>query len=93
MGPNGADKLTTIPLFITLTQPNQGKIEVAGYDVACHPNLVTKNIGVVLQQISVSGDFSVWENLEFHGRINHISRPERQRRINTWLEYIGLSDR
>ncbi len=93
LGPNGAGKSTTIRMLITLTQPNQGKIEVAGYDVACHPNLVKRNIGVVLQQISVDGELSVWENLEFHGRMHHISRPERQQRINTWLEYVGLSDR
>ncbi|MGF1591067.1 MAG: ABC transporter ATP-binding protein [Pleurocapsa sp.] len=93
LGPNGAGKSTTIRMLITLTQPNQGKIEVAGYDVSRDRNLVRRSIGVVLQQISVDGELSVWENLEFHGRMHHIANPERQKRINLWLEYVGLSDR
>ena len=93
LGTNGAGKSTTIRMSIALAQPDRGTIEVAGYDVAHHPNLVKKNIGVVLQQISVDGELSVWENLEFHGRMHHIANPERQQRINTWLKYVGLSDR
>ncbi len=93
LGPNGAGKSTTIRMLITLSEPNKGKIEVAGYDVSRHRNLVKRSIGVVLQQISVDGELSVWENLEFHGRMHHIANPERQKRINLWLEYVGLSDR
>lgn len=33
LGPNGAVKSTTIRMLTTLTQPTQGKIEIAGYDV------------------------------------------------------------
>ncbi len=93
LGPNGAGKSTTIRMITTLTRPTQGRIEVGGYDVARQATEVKKCIGVVLQQISVDGDLSVWENMEFHGRLHHIPNPERQRRINQWLEYVELSDR
>ena len=93
LGTNGAGKSTTIRMSIALAQPDRGTIEVAGYDVTHHPNLVKKNIGVVLQQISVDGELSVWENLEFHGKMHHIANAERQQKINTWLKYVDLSDR
>jgi ABC-2 type transport system ATP-binding protein len=93
LGPNGAGKSTTIRMLTTLTKPSQGRMEVAGYDVIRQPMLAKRNIGVVLQQISVDGDLSVWENMELHGRLHHIANPERQRLINQWLEYVELVDR
>lgn len=91
--PNGAGKSTTIRMLTTLTQPTSGQIEVAGYDVVRDRQKVKQNIGVVLQQTSVDTDLSVWENMEFHGRLHHIPNPERRRRINQWLEYVELADR
>lgn len=93
LGPNGAGKSTTIRMLTTLTQPTSGQIEVAGYDVVRQKQQVKQNIGVVLQQTSVDTDLSVWENMEFHGRLHHIPNPERRRRINQWLEYVELADR
>jgi ABC-2 type transport system ATP-binding protein len=93
LGPNGAGKSTTIRMLTTLTKPSQGRIEVAGYDVVRQPILAKQCIGVVLQQISVDGDLSVWENMEFHGRLHHIPNPQRASRINQWLEYVELADR
>lgn len=93
LGPNGAGKSTTIRMLTTLTKPSQGRIEVAGFDVVKQSLQVKQCMGVVLQQISVDGDLSVWENMELHGRLHHIRNPQRQRSINQWLEYVELADR
>ena len=93
LGPNGAGKSTTIRMLITLAKPSRGNIEVAGYNTERFPALVKQNIGVVLQQTSVDGELSVWENLEFHGRLHHLANPERQQRIDRWLEYVQLTSK
>ncbi|WP_347239016.1 ABC transporter ATP-binding protein [Cyanobacterium stanieri] len=93
LGPNGAGKSTTIKMLITLARPSRGKIEVAGYDVINSPEQVKRNIGVVLQQTSVDGELTVWENLEFHGRMHHIPHKQRKELIDRWLEYVELGDR
>lgn len=93
LGPNGAGKSTTIRMLTTLTQPTQGDIVVAGYDVSRQKLDVRRQIGVVLQQTSVDGDLTVWENMEFHGRMHHIPNPRRQRLITQWLDYVELADR
>ena len=93
LGPNGAGKSTTIRMLTTLTRPSAGQIEVAGYDIVQHPLQVKQNIGVVLQQISVDGDLTIWENMELHGRLHHIPNPRRQRLITQWLEYVELAER
>lgn len=91
LGANGAGKSTTIRMLITLARPNKGAIEVAGYNTVRFPNRVKQNIGVVLQQTSVDKELSVWENLEFHGRMHHIPNSERKEQIDRWLEYVELS--
>lgn len=93
LGPNGAGKSTTLRMLITLTRLTQGKIEVAGYDVIRSPELVKRNIGVVLQQTSVDSELTVWENMEFHGRMHHISNKRRQKLIDEWLDYVDLGDK
>ncbi|HEY9631371.1 MAG: ABC transporter ATP-binding protein [Oscillatoriophycideae cyanobacterium NC_groundwater_1537_Pr4_S-0.65um_50_18] len=93
LGPNGAGKSTTIRMLTTLTQPTQGQIVVAGYDVVKQPFRVKQQIGVVLQQTSVDLDLSVWENMEFHGRMHHIPHAYRQKEIDRWLDYVELGDR
>lgn len=93
LGPNGAGKSTTIRMLTTLTLPSQGSIRVMGYDVVRQPLQVRQAIGVVLQQVTLEGSLTAWENLEFHGRMHHIPNPLRQERIQQWLEYVRLADR
>lgn len=93
LGPNGAGKSTTIRMITTLTRPSQGRIEVAGYDVARQPNQVKRQIGVVLQQVSVDGDLTVWENLEYQARLHHITPRSRRELIDYWLAYVELNER
>jgi ABC-2 type transport system ATP-binding protein len=93
LGPNGAGKSTTIRMLTTLTQPSQGNIVVAGYDISRQQLEVRRQIGVVLQQTSVDGDLTVWENMEFHGRMHHLSSVQRRQAIDTWLDYVELADR
>jgi ABC-2 type transport system ATP-binding protein len=93
LGPNGAGKSTTIRMLTTLAKPTQGEIVVSGYDVVRQPFLAKQQIGVVLQQTSVDTDLTVWENMEFHGRMHHIPNRQRQLEINRWLGYVELNDR
>lgn len=93
LGPNGAGKSTTTRMLTTLTKPSQGQIQVANYDVVRQNLQVKQRIGVVLQQTSVDGDLSIWENMELHGRLHHIPEPHRQRQIERWLDYVELLER
>ncbi|HIK44665.1 MAG TPA: ABC transporter ATP-binding protein [Leptolyngbyaceae cyanobacterium M65_K2018_010] len=93
LGPNGAGKSTTIRMVTTLSRPSQGTITVAGWDVTRQQLEVRRQIGVVLQQTSVDGDLTVWENMEFHGRMHHLPPAQRRRSIDDWLDYVELGDR
>ena len=93
LGPNGAGKTTTINLLITLIPIQQGKVTIAGYDVATQKDSVRRSIGVVFQDQRLDRDLTFWETLDFHGRIYSILKEIRRQRIGELLQLVELTDK
>lgn len=93
LGPNGAGKTTTINLLITLLPIQEGKLTIAGYDVAKQKEKVRESIGVVFQDQRLDRDLTVWETLEFHGKLYSIPKRELNSRIEELLELVELHDK
>jgi ABC-2 type transport system ATP-binding protein len=90
LGPNGAGKSTAINILITLLSLQKGKATVAGYDVTRDPQSVRESIGIVFQDITLDRDMTVWEILEFHGRLYNMPDDERRARIDELLQLVQL---
>jgi len=90
LGPTGAGKSTTINILTTLLPLQKGTVRVAGYDVAREPGKVRESIGIVFQDDVLDRDLTVWETMEFHGRLYAIPRDERRRRIDDLLRVVEL---
>lgn len=91
LGPNGAGKTTLIHILCTIHPPDAGHARVAGYDVARRPLKARQRIGVVFQESSLDTRLTVFENLDFHGRIYGVPAAVRRRRIPEMLELVELS--
>jgi ABC-2 type transport system ATP-binding protein len=92
LGPNGAGKTTTIRVLTTLTKPSSGRAFINGFDVVKDADKVKKMIGVVQQHLSLDRDLTVRENMELRARLHHISSSERKKRVDEWLDYVGLTE-
>jgi ABC-2 type transport system ATP-binding protein len=90
LGPNGAGKSTAINILITLLSLQKGKATVAGFDVTRDPQGVRESIGIVFQDITLDRDMTVWEILEFHGRLYNMPDAERSARIDELLQLVQL---
>jgi ABC-2 type transport system ATP-binding protein len=90
LGPNGAGKSTAINVLITLLSLQKGTAMVAGYDVTKDPQSVRESIGIVFQDITLDRDMTVWEILEFHGRLYNMPDAERRARIDELLQLVQL---
>ncbi len=93
LGPNGAGKSTVINTLITLLPVQKGSVSIAGYDVASQPQEVRKAIGIVFQIETLDRDLTVWEALEFHGRIYSLPQGLRQKRIEEMISLVELEDK
>ena len=93
LGPNGAGKSTTINVLTTLLPLQRGKVRVNGYDVRREKKKVRESIGIVFQDEVLDGDLTVWETLEFHGRIYGMPKTERRERIEEMLKLADLKEK
>src|SRR5262249_45454160 len=85
VGPDGAGKTTTLRMMAGLMDATEGKIAVAGYDVAAHPDAVKDRIGYMAQRFGLYGDLSVEENLYFYGDLFDVVGSEREALMKEFL--------
>lgn len=93
LGPNGAGKSTVINILITLLPVQKGCARIAGHDLATQPEAVRRSIGIVFQDETLDRDLTVWETLEFHGRLYSIPKKERRARIEDMIKLVELEDK
>ncbi|MFB3765400.1 MAG: ATP-binding cassette domain-containing protein [Methanotrichaceae archaeon] len=93
LGPNGAGKSTVINILITLLPVQKGCAHIAGFDLSTQPEAVRRSIGIVFQDETLDRDLTVWETLEFHGRLYSIPKKERRERIEEMIRLVELEEK
>jgi len=93
LGPNGAGKTTTINVLTTLLPIQKGKAIISDFDLSKQKSDVRKSIGIVFQNETLDFGLTVWESLEFHGRIYSLPKDERRSRIDELLKVVELYEK
>lgn len=89
VGPDGAGKTTTIRTLCGLIEPDNGNIEVLGFDLKKKKKEIQNQVGYLSQKFSLYGDLTVDENIEFFANIHNIKDYELRR--NELLEFTRLT--
>lgn len=93
LGPNGSGKTTTIRLLLGLLDADQGSAQVLGFDTKKQPDEVRVRCGALLEHHGLYERLSAAENLDYYGRIWHISKADREKRIRELLDPMDLFTR
>ncbi len=90
LGPNGAGKTTSIRMLLNIIAPDSGEIRVLG---AAHddPHIVDR-IGYLPEERGLYRKMQVRRVLRFLGELKGLTGREADRRIDGWLEKLGLKN-
>jgi lipopolysaccharide export system ATP-binding protein len=93
LGPNGAGKTTTFYIIVGLIRPDGGEIFLSGEEITHDPMYLRARKGVTYlpQEPSVFRKLTVEENLMAILGSMDLTREERQKRLTTLLEDLGIS--
>src|ERR1700712_2613412 len=89
LGPSGCGKSTTLRLIAGLEQPDSGKVLIGGSDVT-HLTPAQRQISMVFQSYALFPHLSVAENIVFGLRVRRVSRAERDARLKSVADIVGL---
>ena len=90
LGPNGAGKTTTLRLISTLLSPDDGTVEVLGFDTRKAPEEVRRRIGVVTADIGVYPRLSARENIAYFAQLSEVPNSELKRRVDAVIERLDI---
>jgi ABC-2 type transport system ATP-binding protein len=89
LGPNGSGKTTTVRLVLGLLFPTKGAVRLFGRS----PQRVDikKRVGYMPEESHLYPYLNAEETLDFFGRLFHIPRAERLRRVDALIDMVGLN--
>jgi len=89
LGPSGSGKTTTLRLIAGFERPDDGRIELAGRDVASIPPF-DRPVNTVFQDYALFPHMKVQENVEYGLRVKRVGKAARRRRAEEALEMVRL---
>jgi ABC-2 type transport system ATP-binding protein len=92
LGPNGAGKTTTILMLLGLTDADEGKIDVAGFDPMREPLEVKRHVGYLPDSVGFYDNLTAEENLLYTARLAGMPRGEIARRLAEAMNRVGLAE-
>lgn len=92
LGPNGSGKTTTINCLLALVGMDKGNIEVFGKKMSQNAYDIKKDIGVVLQNVAVFDELTVYENIDYFCGLYIKDTATRKRYIQEALDFVQLND-
>ncbi|MEE1884239.1 ABC transporter ATP-binding protein [Pedobacter flavus] len=88
LGHNGAGKTTTIKILLNLLKSKSNEVKIFGKDINSNRIACLKRIGALVEQPSIYGHLTGYENLKNRAMIVGVN----QDRISEMLNLVGLSD-
>lgn len=92
LGPNGSGKSTTINCMLSLLKYDKGEVEIFGKKMTPESYDIKKNIGVIMQNVAVFDELTVYENIDYFCGLYIKGKTERKQLVNEAVEFVGLND-
>lgn len=92
LGPNGSGKTTTINCLLSLLAYDKGSIQVFGKEMTPVSYDIKKQIGVIMQNVAVFNELTVYENIDYFCGLYVTDKAERKRLVEEAVRFVGLEE-
>ena len=92
LGPNGSGKTTTINCMLSLLTYDKGEIDIFGKPMSPSRYDAKREIGVVMQNVAVFEDLTVYENIDYFCGLYIKDRNIRKKYIDEVIEFVALQE-
>jgi ABC-2 type transport system ATP-binding protein len=95
IGPNGAGKTTLIKMLAAAEEPTTGEIYIHGDRLLrdCNNSHLKQRLGYLPDDFPLYEDLTVWDYLDYFGRLYRLRQPRRQQRLYEILELVQLANK
>ena len=90
LGPNGSGKTTSINCILSLLTYDKGSIRVFGKPMNPDSYELKKNIGVILQNVAVFQELTVYENIRYFCSLYIEDKKTCKEYVEEALAFVGL---
>ena len=90
LGPNGSGKTTTISCILSLLEYDKGTIKVFGKEMKPDSYDIKKDIGVVLQDVAVFNELTVYDNIDYFCGLYIKDKKLRKQYVEEAIEFVDL---
>ena len=92
LGPNGSGKTTAINCLLSLLKYDKGIIEVLGQTMAPDNYQAKQQIGIVLQNVAVFDELTVYENIDYFCGLYVSDKKKRKELVDDAVRFVGLEE-
>lgn len=92
LGPNGSGKTTTINCLLSLLAFDKGNIEIFGKKMTPVSYDIKKNIGIIMQNVAVFDELTVYENIDYFCGLYITDKEKRKQYTDEAIKFVGLED-
>lgn len=92
LGPNGSGKTTTMNCILSLLTYDKGSIEVFGKEMRPDSYELKRQIGVVMQNVAVFEELTVYENIDYFCGLYIQDKALRKQYVEEAMEFVGLQE-
>lgn len=92
LGPNGSGKTTAINCMLALLKYDRGNIRIFGEEMSPDNYAVKQQIGIVLQNVAVFDEFTVYENIDYFCGLYIKEKSRRKELVEEAIQFVGLED-
>jgi len=92
LGPNGSGKTTAINCILSLLSFDKGEIDIFDQPMAPDAYKIKKDIGVIMQNVAVFDELTVYENIDYFCGLYVDDKRKRKKLVEEAIEFVGLED-